>query len=119
MIKKKIIIDSTGTKNTILKIDKNQYFFPHAKRDAGASLIRKIKSLKLKSKDELYVVAGPGNFTACRLSALLVNSLAYLTNCKLFSKKVGEKNFKPVKQVLPFYASAPKITFSNKLVKKS
>ena len=112
---REITIDPTGAESTILQIGSRQYVFPHAKRDAGASLVRKLKGLKLNSKDKLYIIAGPGNFTACRLAALIANSLAFLTGCKLFTKKVAEKEFKPVKQILPYYASAPNITPSVRL----
>lgn len=114
MNKRKIVIDASGEKNLVVKVvSKNltiQNNFSHKKRDSGAGMIKMLKKLRISRYDELCVVTGPGNFTACRLSALFSNAVAFLSGCKLFSKNTSEKDFNSVKQVLPFYESAPKIT---------
>ena len=111
---RKITIDPTDQENTVLQLANRCKKFPHTKKDAGAGLIRAIKKLNISSGDALHVITGPGNFTACRIAALAANTVSFLTDCKLFSRNTNEKKFKLVKQVLPFYSSAPNITTPKK-----
>lgn len=109
-----ITLDPTHADFTILEVDSKVLQFPHNARDAGAAIIRALKKLNLGARDKLRVIAGPGNFTAVRSSALISNSVAYSSGCQLFSKKKSAVAFKRVECVAPFYATAPYITIAKK-----
>ena len=112
---REIILNPTHEENTTLEIPGKIQRFPHAKRDSGKALLNALHKLKIEKDDEVKVVRGEGNFTAIRSAALLANAIAYITGCKLFSRKKSEKSWKAVKQILPYYAKPPSITIAKKL----
>ncbi|MFH1375313.1 MAG: hypothetical protein ABIH35_01435 [Patescibacteria group bacterium] len=107
-----ITLDPTHADFTILELDSKVLKFPHNAHDAGAAIIRALGKLNLSEQDELQVVAGPGNFTAVRSAALIANSIAYSSGCKLSSKQKSARDFSHVECVIPFYATPPSITIA-------
>lgn len=101
----KIILDPTREKETILKTEKRIQKFPHARRDAGAGLIKALQKLSLSSSDKLQVIVGPGSFAAIRTAVLIGNAVAWSTNCQLFAKTVHESEFHRVTKLQPFYTN--------------
>ena len=110
----RISLDPTPENLTILQIGEKTLQFPHAKRDSGASLIRKLASLKISSQDELAVVVGPGNFTAIRTVCLIGNAIHFLTDCRLLAKKKSDLGFHQVSSLAPFYDRPAAITLPKK-----
>jgi len=116
----KIILNPTHADFTSLKVEElssgvfQRLIFAHAKRDCGKRLIQKLAKLEISSEDELHVVLGPGNFTAIRNACLIGNAVKFLTNCKLFARKLSSQDFHKVDSFQPFYATPPKITIAKK-----
>ncbi len=106
----KITLDPTHAEFTTLKVGEKITKFPHAKRDGGNAIIRKLSKLEITKVDELQVVVGPGNFTAVRIACLIGNTVKFLTECKLYARKQDSKKFHTVTSLQPFYACEPSIT---------
>ena len=109
-----IILDSTHAENISLEVEGKVFQFRHAKRDSGATIIRKLAKLKISANDELRVIVGPGNFTAVRTVCLIGNAIKFLTNCQLFARKKTDSSFHAVENLQPFYATEPSITIPKK-----
>ena len=110
-----ILLNPAEAEATKLECDGRIQSFPHMKRDSGKGLIAALQKLKIQPTDTLQVVIGPGNFTAIRSSALIANSIAEVTKCKLAARKTTEKKFRSVKAIIPFYGKSPSITIAKKL----
>ena len=54
-------------------------------------LLLKEWGIDLKDINKIFVVSGPGSFTATRVSVMIANSLAFSKNISVFSK-ANEKN---------------------------
>jgi hypothetical protein len=101
----KIILNPTHDAFITLEVENKIFKFLHSDRDSGVGLIRQLKKINISHEDQIYVIIGPGNFTAVRTVCLIANTIKFLSKCKLFGKTKDASEFAESEILEPFYAS--------------